>query len=310
MIAMPADPAMHTHVPRHHRRRCARATSFCTALAALGMFAGLILPVRVHADDGIGGCESASSDCVAVGHWNFSLALGAGLRTNPLVGGKDIPLVVIPQVSYYRERFFIDNLDLGFTLLDAGANALNLIATPGYDRVFFYRADPQNLFIGFPGGAAGPGAPVSVPPGTPGAVKAPRAPRITYLAGPEWTYGQGGMSGQLDLLRDATGQNSGAEIRGALRLALLESQGTLSANVGFTWKSAATVEYYYGVPGAYSGAAAFDPFVRLGYTLPLKGAWRIDAFAEYERLGHGIAASPLVDGHGVATVFMGAVRAF
>ena len=27
---------------------------------------------------------------------------------------------------------------------------LNLIATPGYDRVYFYRADLQNFFVGFP----------------------------------------------------------------------------------------------------------------------------------------------------------------
>ncbi len=257
-------------------------------------------------------CEALSAECVIIGRWNLSVAVGAGVRTNPLVGGKDIPLVVIPQVSYYGKRFFIDNLDVGFTLADDGTNTFNLIATPGYDRVYFYRTDLQNFFVGFPNAASGATTvPVVVPATTPGATKVARtAPRITYLAGPEWTFKQGQISGQLDLLRDATGQNSGSEIRGALGIPLFQARGTLSANIGFTWKSAATVDYYYRVPFVYSGSAAFDPFVKVGYTLPLAEKWRFNAFTEYERLGNGIANSPLVAERGVTTVFLGAVRAF
>jgi len=253
-------------------------------------------------------CQGPSDDCVAIGRWNISVALGAGVRTNPLLNGKDIPLVVIPQFSYYGKQFFIDNLDFGFTLAERGGNTFNLVATPGYDRVYFFRSDLQNFFIGFPNGAL---VPVAVSPGTTGAVKVPPpAPHVTYLAGPEWTFKYGQVSGQLDLLRDATGQNSGDEIRGALGVPLLKHKGTVSANIGFTWKSAATVNYYYRVPILYSGGAAFDPFVKLGYTLPLSGQWRFNAFAEYERLGKGIADSPVVAEHGVATVFVGAVYAF
>ena len=269
----------------------------------LAIIAG-VSPVRATGDDDE--CKGPSQDCIAVGRWNFSVALGAGVRTNPLVGGKDIPLVVIPQLSYYGKRFFIDNLDLGFTFAERGANTFNLIATPGYDRVYFYRADLQNFFVGFPN--AGPAL---VAADTPGAAKVrPPAPRITYLAGPEWTFKYGRVSGQLDLLRDVTGQNSGDEIRGALGMPLLVSRGTVSADMGFTWKSAATVNYYYRVPILYSGSAAFDPFIRLGYTLPLKGKWRFNAFAEYERLGNGIANSPLVAEHSVATVFVGSIYTF
>ena len=60
----------------------------------------------VAADDE---CKQPSAECVAVGGWNFSVALGAGVRTNPLVNGQGLPLVVVPQVSYYGERFFLDN---------------------------------------------------------------------------------------------------------------------------------------------------------------------------------------------------------
>ena len=84
------------------------------------------MPCALAADD----CSGPSSDCVAVGHWNFSLSLGVGVRTNPVVHGSDIPLVVIPQFSYYGKRVFIENLDLGVTLVDRGLISLKGIAQP------------------------------------------------------------------------------------------------------------------------------------------------------------------------------------
>ncbi len=274
--------------------------------AILGLIA--LAPIAAADDD----CRGPSDDCVAVGRWNFSIALGAGARTNPLAHSADIPLVVIPQFSYYGKRFFIDDLDLGFTLAESDSNSLNLIATPGFDRVYFYRSDLQNFFIGFPVDAAGHQAstPSIVGAGTPGAIKVPPAPRVTYLAGPEWTFKCGRMSGQLDLLRDATGQNSGDEVRAALAVPLVESKAAVIANVGFTWKSAAMVNYYYGVPNFYRAGAALDPFVKLGYTLPLRGKWRFNAFVVYERLADAIADSPMVSEHDVETAFVGAIYTF
>jgi MipA family protein len=269
-----------------------------------------ITPLRAAtaADD----CRGLTDDCVAEGHWNFSVALGAGVRTNPLVNGKDIPLVVIPQFSYYGKRFFIDDLDAGFTLAENDSNTLNLVASPGYDRVFFYRTDLQNFFItGF--SAAGPALyttdkSLASELGAPQV--APRARRVTYLAGPEWTFKVGGLTGQLDVLHEITGQNGGDEVRAALGIPLMESKGKLSANIGVTWKSSALVDYYYGITTIYQGRAALDPFIKLGYTLPLAGKWHFNAFAEYESLGSGIADSPLVAEHHVETVFVGAVYTF
>jgi MipA family protein len=275
------------------------------------MLAGV---TRVQAGASDEDCKGPSENCVAVGHWNFSVALGAGVRTNPLVDSKDIPLVVIPQVSYYGKRFFIDNLDAGFTLEDTGANTFNLIATPGYDRVYFYRTDLQNFFItSFPPFGPAPlyTADAQLAATVPGAVKIPPTPRhITYLAGPEWTFKYAGISGQLDLLHEVTGQNHGNEMRAALGIPLLKSKGDLSGSIGITWKSAAIVNYYYGVPVIYEGHAALDPFVKLGYTVPLGGKWRFTTFAEYERLASGIADSPIVAEHSVATIFIGASYSF
>jgi outer membrane protein len=282
--------------------------SILIATVADGVLAAAATPAPADAD-----CAAPSDDCAAVGGWNFSVSLGAGVRTNPLDGGKDIPLVVIPQWSYYGKRLFIDDLDLGFTLHETDSNSFALIASPGYDRVFFYRYDPQNFLISSistavgPGGAHRPGQ----PPTKPAASELPaNHPRVTYLAGPEWTFKAAGLSGQLDVLHDATGANSGTEIRGAIAAPLGGAAGALKLNLGFTWKSAAVVDYYYGVPGNYTPGSAFNPFVKLGFGHPLAGRWKFTAFYEYEHLGAAIADSPRVSNHEVQSVFMGVNYAF
>jgi outer membrane protein len=282
----------------------------------------------VFADDD---CKGPSSECVPVGGWNFSLALGAGVRTDPVVHESDIPLVVIPHISYYGERFFLDDLDGGVTLLDTDTTTLSLIASPGYDRVFFYRSDLQNLFVtglsNFEssattgatspnGNASNPASPSSGATTTANGsgatqTKFPSRPRYwTYLAGPEWTFKYLGMTGQLDVLHEITGHNHGDEVRAALGVPISKVGGAWSADFGITWKSAAIVNYYYGAPKVYEGGAALDPFVKLGYSLPLKGKWKITAFVECERLGNAIADSPIVNARFVTTTFVGTVYAF
>ena len=54
--------------------------AFCAGVAQAGA-----------SDDcaGTSGESGPSGDCVAVGKWNFSVSLGAGVRTNPVAGAKD-----------------------------------------------------------------------------------------------------------------------------------------------------------------------------------------------------------------------------
>jgi outer membrane protein len=287
------------------------------------------LVALAHAVPALGDCKGESSECVPVGGWNFSVALGAGVRTDPVVHEGTIPLVVIPQFSYYGEHFFIDDLDAGVTFLDSDRTTLSLIASPGYDRVFFYRSDPQNIFVtglgnfnsstggsgqlpaGSGGNGSGSGKP---PPGTTDLTTTtkfpPRSRQWTYLAGPEWTFKYAGMTGQLDVLHEITGHNHGNELRAALGIPLSRVGGAWTADVGITWKSAAIVNYYYGAPGIYEAGAALDPFVKLAYSRPLKGKWKITGFVECERLSSAIADSPIVNEHFVTTTFVGLVYAF
>ena len=253
-----------------------------------------------------GKCQAATPDCVTVGEWDLSVALGAGVRTNPIGGRSDIPLVVIPQVSYYGKRFFIDNLEPGFTLYEGDAHTLNIIAAPGYDRVFFNRSDLQNIVVSGPLGSTGGGAGVIDTPAEapPTEIRVHRR-RTTYLVGPEWLFFYGRLAGQLGVLREVTGRHDGYEIRSAISVPLIQSEHSLVANAGVTWKSAETVRYYYGVPQLYRPADALNPFVKVAYSRPLSERWTLNAFVHYEYLSDEIADSPIVSNHSVVTAFVG-----
>lgn len=254
-------------------------------------------------------CTAPSPECAVVGQWEISASLGLGQRSNPIEGKSDIPLVVIPHISWYGKRFFLENLEVGYTLYDGEANTFNLIASPGYDRVFFYKNDLQNIFIagtGIAGNATFTSAGAVVPPE--GREFQIRDRHTTYLAGPEWSFTYGRVTGQLNALREVTGENDGYEVRAALAAPLLSSPvSSLVASAGLTWKSEEIVRYYYGIGGLYHPGAALNPFVKLRYSRPVSERWTINAFAHYERLAGAISNSPIVTQDHVTTVFAGVV---
>src|SRR5262249_19054511 len=121
-------------------------------------------------------CKTVSPDCVVVGDWDLSVSLGIGTRTNPIVGKSDIPLYVIPELSYYGKHVFLEGLEPGVTLYEGETHTFNLIASPGYDSAFFHRYDPQNLFVG--GVGRGGGVDGTVTPGGGGAGNTPPPPNV------------------------------------------------------------------------------------------------------------------------------------
>lgn len=92
--------------------------------------------------------SACQENCVEVGAWRVNVGMGLGMRSNPLRGGADIPLVLLPEVSYYGERFFLKNLEMGFTLFEDKRHQFNALITPGYDQMYFNRWDPFNFTDG------------------------------------------------------------------------------------------------------------------------------------------------------------------
>jgi MipA family protein len=253
---------------------------------------------------------------VAIRHLSFSVAIGAGLRSNPLAHSDAIPLVALPEISYYGKRLFLHNLDVGATLWAGKAGTLDLVATPSYDRAYFYRTDLQNFLVA---GSIAPGPLSGVPcqctlvsAGTvPDPLVAlyvrPKSPRVVYLSGADWSTGIGRLQAQLMLLHDMTGTTNGSEVRAAIALPVSMGASHLSLHGGFTWKSQQLVDYYYGVPGLYRPGSALNPFAKLSWRRRLDENWTFEAFADAQRLATSITHSPLISRREVTTFFIGMI---
>ena len=282
------------------------ASSPLVRLSALAAWVSVMTSVNVAAAPLQSGCTAPSADCVEVGQLNINVSLGAGVRTNPVIGESDIPLVVIPQISYYGKRFFLENLDLGFTVHESEHNTFNLLASPGYDRVFFYRRDLQNIFVSGVSGTVAAAPLLTFEEVEPIEYEVRRR-RTTYLAGPEWLFNYGRFIGQVDALYEVTGRHDGYEVRTAVATPIIQTQHSLVLSAGMTWKSAEVVRYYYGVDDLYEPGSSLSPFIKLGYSHAISPRWTFNAFVHYERLGNGIADSPIVNEDGVTTAFLGFV---
>ena len=90
-------------------------------------------------------------------NWRFGVALGYGERTNPLIQSEDIPVVVDLDIAWFGERWFFDNFDLGFELVDRPSFTTNVVARVNSDRAFFSKTNTKYVnFSYLTGGVQGP----------------------------------------------------------------------------------------------------------------------------------------------------------
>jgi len=250
-------------------------------------------------------CEPGTSSCTEVNQWNFSVQLGLGIRTNPLNESNSIPLIVIPQWSYYGDYFFIENLDLGLNLFESENSQINLIGSPSYDSVFFNRWDPSNFLVDIgslpqPGQPIAEGDPLEIDPSELSKRK------LSYLGGLEWTRSFKNHLIQLNLLTELTNRHKGTEVRFAYGYSLNEY---ISTTLGFTWKDKKLTNYFYGISqkevadgrAVYNAQASLTPFVR--FSLRTKNNWLVSL--EYQSLSNQISNSPIVSEDYVVTFFVG-----
>lgn len=277
-------------------------------------------------------CDAESPDCVEVGTWQISVALGAGLRTNPVIGRKDIPLVVLPEISYTGERFFIQNLDLGFILWENQSQQLNLLATPSFDQVFFHRWDPGN-FVLETKIFAQPGTSVPVGPSESDKdyefgidaevtktvdISRLHKRRMAALAGLEYSLALEDWDFQAQWVKDISDIHDGSELRLALSRHHRWDRHWLAFSVGANWQSDSVLDYYYGirsnevalVEDSYRARAGVSTVMQVDWRYALTERWTLRFTTSYRHLADEIRHSPLIDDDKVLTAFFGGVYHF
>jgi outer membrane protein len=278
-------------------------------------------------------CEPQSDECAQVGQWNFSVALGAGIMTNPLNGGDNFPLIVLPYVSYYNDRLFLENTTLGYTLVDKPEFDFSLIVEPNAEQAYFERFHIRNIIA--------PDSPIdasgeftgddNVSSGNEnGSTLVKESVNINDIGERDWTI-DGGMLAHwylgerhkltMSWLADIGGVYKGqhAILKYTHQFSLPEAlPAKLQVNAGVHWQSQELVNYYYGLSAKdklgektyYQGESTFSPFISVAFNYRLNEDWQLKISAKHQFLGSGIRHSPIVDQNGSSAFFIGGLYEF
>ena len=234
--------------------------------------------------------------------WQLGIALGYGLRTNPLVQSDDIPIIIDIDISWFGDHFFFDNGDLGFTFVDNAFVTTSLVGRINSDRVFFGRTNTKFVTVDLAGAPLASAFELSIPDrdyaGELG---------LELLAGGRW--------GQLQLtaFHDVSGTHEGYEVEFDYGYGWRNQRIYIEPSFGLSFKSQGLNDYYWGVPAddtnialpGYTAGSGLNAHARLQFSYQISRNWMLSFVSEVERMNDEAAGSPIVEEQNVFGYFAG-----
>jgi MipA family protein len=241
--------------------------------------------------------------------WRFGVGLGYGERSNPLILSEDIPVIVDLDIAWFGERWFFDNFDLGFSLVDNSRFTTNIVARLNSDRAFFGKTNTR--YVNFTLTGSGDKIPISGRPGPSGG-QDPGGVEPTALKVPDRDYAvELGLEMLLDgewghatlrAFHDVSNTHEGYEISADYSFRWVRGRFSIAPSVGIAYKSPELSDYYWGVHAdevlptlqgfQIDGGIGWEAGIRTSYYLTK--SLRLAVSANYEKLTDDIASSPLV----------------
>ncbi len=256
--------------------------------------------------------------------WRLGVALGYGVRSNPLIQSDDIPVIVDLDFGWFGKRWFIDNGDLGFTLVDNARSTTSIVARLNSDRVFFGKTNTR--YVNFTYAGRGETLAFSPPtdPTVPGAIDI----QPVEVEPPERDYaievgletlidGEWGTA-TLRAFHDVSGTHDGYELSADFSKRWTSGRYSFAPMLGVSYKSSNLNDYYWGVNPDESNIAL--PPYRAGAGFAFQGGLlanyyitrnlRLAVSLNYERLPDDVAESPLAEDDYVLGYFSGLAWTF
>jgi MipA family protein len=302
---------------------CIRAIAIGLGLFALPGFAEESPPAAAAvAEASVPAPASAAPLAVAPErNWRFGIALGYGSRSNPLIVSDDIPVYADIDIAWFGKRWFFDNGDLGFALIDNRLLTANLVARVNSDRVYFSKTDTPYVMISRTvAGAAPPSAGYTLTGETFTEPVALEVPDRDYAieTGVELLFGGDWGQATFSAFGDVSGTHGGYEA--ALEYSHRWTRGrmSLSPTLGLRYKSKRRNDYYWGIHADETSEVL--PFYEAGDGINYQAGLRASVYltahtrlalsANYERLDQSIEDSPIVERPYVFGYFAGVAFQF
>lgn len=264
----------------------AKVPTFTAAQAQIMMLRALyfilvVLGVAtpVHAD-----CTDSNTQdpCVATAQWQINLAIGAGFRSNPLYGGHNFPLWLMPDISYYGEHWFFDNATLGYSWQLHDDIQLSLVSRLNEEQGYFRRRSAVNLFetqFISDMGVAGPVQKVAMKQEL-SVAEADKRP-LALDGGLQLDWFLPGLQLKLNWWHDISQQYDGQHLRLAASSGWQSRIGHWQLGVALAWKDQHLMNTYYGLNASegegleYRALASWQPELSLQWQYPLTERWQL-----------------------------------
>lgn len=262
-------------------------------------------------------CEQITDSCATVGEWKFSLAVGVGVYTNPLHGGDDIPLVLIPQISYYGEKVFFESNTLGYSFFENDQIVVSAITQINHEKAYFTRWHPQNILIDTDSIGSSDDELNPEDQDIYLDIKDVSNRRWAIDAGIQFNWFINQTTDlQVQILHDVNnvynGFNGQIELTRLMKIKQLPNT-VMSFSVGTNVKSKNLVDYYYGISQTteagvdldYQGKSSITPYFRLVLRHQISERWQAKLNIKRVFLDDAMTDSPLVKDDYINTIFAG-----
>lgn len=272
--------------------------------------------------------------------WDFGIGLGYGNSSNPFAGADDIPSYLTLDFSIYGKKFFFDNGEFGYTFIDKPDFGLNIIATYNSERIYYSYLNEVGINVVNTGNTnliITSGSPIieidsdtvittpQLPPSPPppdfepfpiGEFTLPfEIPNrdLSLNLGVEFIYDSRFSNISYQITKDVIGVHSGMDMILNFSKSWTLDRFSFSANLGFHWKSAQLVDYYYGIDYnfesyinlKYSGQTSIDTFMGIKANYRISNNLSFVASYNYNRFGSSIRNSPIINEDYKQVIFTG-----
>jgi len=255
--------------------------------------------------------QSQTIECADTNRWQFALAMGAGHRSNPLLGGRNFPLVLLPDLNYYGKHWFFDNGTIGYSWTLTEDVQLSLISRLNEEKGYFRRYHLSNLFTRQIAGSVSMMGPTQKYQQQIELSVADQAKRPTAIdAGWQLDWFTPVLHWKLNWMHDVSGQYHGQHASIYANYRWQNPLGSWQFSPGLSWKSSQLINTYYAVDQFRelehgTLADSWQPEVKLSWSYPLSRDWSMLAFYRYRWLDDAVTFSPLVVENSVRSWFVG-----
>lgn len=253
--------------------------------------------------------------CIGEESLSVGVAFGIGVRTNPLVDGDAIPLVVLPDVAWYSDTYYFDNGEFGLQWRPYSDITTETFIRTNAEAAYFSFWHPNNFLVPVNSSTSG-----DTPP-TPGDQDEPNYISVDDIASRNWTVDAGIRirlprdegRWSFSAIHDALGVYNGYSLRAGYSHDFFYKDWTFSTNLSVTYKSKNLIDYYYGISERDTDneslwyQASHSVQITTGFFLTKKITpnWYWLGRFHITTLGSGMSDSPLVSKSHVSNAFIG-----